>query len=165
MNEASVGQSSGRCSMNPDPQIPRKSTFKNPLLYSSIGIVIVAAYIVLVFLSRYDSKRQIERSNAQRQAEQRREEDRKEIEILGGSDLAIRAFYISPAIIRHGESAEVCYDVANAKTVTLDPPEAEVWPSHSRCFHVSPKHTTTYVLTISDATGKTVNQSVELTVR
>jgi hypothetical protein len=151
--------------LNPDPQIPRKTLFKNPLLYSSIAIVAVAAYVVLVFLSRYDLNRRIERSNAERQAEQRREEDRKEIEILGGSELAIRAFYISPAIIRRGESAEICYDVANAKTVTLDPPEAEVWPSHSRCFHVTPRITTTYTLTISDAAGKTATQSVELTVR
>lgn len=151
--------------MNPDPQIPRKSPLKNPLLYSSIAIAVVAAYVVLVFLFRYDSNRQIERSNAESQAEQRREEDRKEIEILGGSDLAIRALYISPPIIRRGESAEVCYDVANAKTVTLNPPEAEVWPSHSRCFHVTPKRTTTYTLSISDAAGKTATQSVEVTVR
>jgi len=151
--------------MNPDPQIPRKTPFKNPLVYSSITLVVVAVYVFLVFLSRYDLNRRIERSNAERQAEQRREEDRKEIEILGGSDLAIRTFYISPAFIRRGESAEICYDVANAKTVTLDPPEAEVWPSHSRCFHVTPKSTTTYTLTISDAAGKTVKQSVELSVR
>ena len=151
--------------MNSDSQIPRKSPLRNPLLYSSIAIVVVAAYVVLIFLSRYDLNRRIEKSNAERQAEQRREEDRKEIEILGGSDLAIRAFYISPPLIRQGESAEICYDVANAKTVTLDPPEAEVWPSHSRCFHVAPKRSTTYTLTISDAAGKTATQSVELTVR
>lgn len=151
--------------MNPDPQIPRKSPLKDPLLYSSIAIAVVAAYVVLVFLFRYDSNRQIERSNAESQAEHRREEDRKEIEILGGSDLAIRAFYISPPIIRRGESAEVCYDVANAKSVTLDPPDSAVWPSHSRCFHVTPKRTTTYTLSISDAAGKTATQSVEVTVR
>jgi hypothetical protein len=151
--------------MNPDPQIPRKSPLKNPLLYFFIAIAVVAAYVVLVFLSRYDSNRLIKRRNAERQAEQRREEDRKEIEILGGSELAIRAFYVAPAVIRHGESSEICYDVANAKTVTLDPPEAEVWPSHSRCFHVTPKRTTTYTLTISDTAGKRVSQSIELKVR
>jgi len=151
--------------MIPGPQIPRRKLFRNPLLYSSIAIVVVAAYVVLVFLSRYDSNRLIERRNAERQAEQRREENRKEIELLGGSELAIRGFYVAPAVIRRGESAEVCYDVANAKTVTLDPPEAEVWPSHSRCFHVSPERTTTYTLTISDAAGKTATQSVEVTVR
>ncbi len=151
--------------MTPEPQIPRKSPLKNPLLYLSLAIVAVAAYVVFVFLSRHDTNRQIERRNAERQAEQRREEDRKEIEILGGSDLAIRAFYVAPGIIRHGESAEICYEVANAKTVTLDPPEAEVWPSHSRCFRVTPNRTTNYTLTISDTAGKTVSQSVEVTVR
>ena len=151
--------------MNPDPQIPRKSLFRNPFLYFSIAIAVAAAYVVLVLLSRYDSSRQIERRNAERQAEQRREGDRGAIELLGGSELAIRAFYIAPAIIHRGESAEICYDVANAKNVALDPPEAEVWPSHSRCFHVSPKRTTTYTLTIADATGKTLTQSIELAVR
>jgi len=151
--------------MNPDPQIPRKSLFRNPFLYFSIAIAVAASYVVLVLLSRYDSSRQIERRNAERQAEQRRADDRSAIELLGGSQLAIRAFYISPAIIRRGESAEICYDVANAKVVSLDPPEAEVWPSHSRCFQVSPNRTTTYTLTIADATGKTVAQSIELAVR
>ena len=151
--------------MNSDPPIPHKSPLRNPLLYFSIAIAVVAAYVVLVFLSRYDSNRQIERRDAAHQAEERREEDRKEIEILGGSDLAIRAFYVVPADIRRGESAEICYDVANAKAVTLDPPEAEVWPSHSRCFHVSPKRTTTYTLTITDAAGKAATQAVELKVR
>ncbi len=130
-----------------------------------MAIAVIAGYVGLVFFFRYDSNRRIERRSAERQAEERREEDRREIEMLGGSDLAIRAFYVAPSTLRGGESAEICYDVANATTVTLNPPEAEVWPSHSRCFQVSPKRTTTYTLTIADAAGKTATQSVEVTVR
>jgi len=42
---------------------------------------------------------------------------------------------------------------------------AEVWPSHTRCFGVSPKRTTTYTLTVTDANGKTATNNVEVKVR
>jgi hypothetical protein len=125
----------------------------------------VALYVCYVLLTRYESSKQYERQTKARQAEQRREDDRLAVEQLGGSELAIRALYVSPRTIHSGESAQLCYDVANAKSVTLDPPVAAVWPSHSRCMNVSPRKTTTYTLTIQDAAGKTISQSVELPVR
>jgi len=42
---------------------------------------------------------------------------------------------------------------------------ATVWPSHTRCFEVSPKRTTTYTLTIADAAGKTATKTVQVQVR
>jgi len=142
-----------------------KSLLKNPFLYSSLLIIGVILYVSYVIYSRYESSKEYERQTKQRQADQRREEDRLAVEQLGGSELAIRGFYISPRAIHPGETAQLCYDVANAKTVTLDPPAGEVWPSHSRCLNLSPRKTTTYTLTIADAAGKTVSQSVELPVR
>ena len=127
-------------------------------------LVCVAIYVSFVLLTRYESNRDFERRDAAQKAEQRREEDRRAVEQLGGSDLAIRSFYVSPPQIHRGEKAQLCYDVANAKTVTLDPPEGEVWPSHSRCVDLTPKKTTTYTLTIADTSGKTATQSVELQV-
>jgi len=124
----------------------------------------VAIYVGFVLLTRYESNRDFERRDAAQKAEQRREEDRRAVEQLGGSDLAIRSLYVSPPQIHRGEKAQLCYDVANAKTVTLDPPEGEVWPSHSRCVDLTPKKTTTYTLTIADTSGKTATQSVELQV-
>lgn len=127
-------------------------------------LVCVAIYVGFVLLTRYESNRDFERRDAAQKAEQRREEDRRAVEQLGGSDLAIRSLYVSPPQIHRGETAQLCYDVANAKTVTLDPPEGEVWPSHSRCVDLTPKKTTTYTLTIADTSGKTATQSVELQV-
>jgi hypothetical protein len=144
---------------------PKKSPLKNPYVYSSIVILAVMAYVAYVLLARYESNRQFERRNIEKAAEQRREDDRKAIEQLGGSELSIRGLSLSPESIRRGETAQLCYDVANAKTVVLDPPEAEVWPSHSRCLNLSPKKTTTYTLTIADAAGQKTAQSVELKVR
>lgn len=127
-------------------------------------LVCVAIYVGFVLLTRYESNRDFERRDAAQKAAQRREEDRRAVEQLGGSDLAIRSLYVAPAQIHRGEKAQLCYDVANAKTVTLDPPEGEVWPSHSRCVDLAPEKTTMYTLRIADISGKTATQSVQLQV-
>ena len=152
-------------STNPDPHGPHKSPWKNPFFYSGTVLAFVAIYIGFVFMTRYESNRDLEQRNAAQKAAQEREEDRRAVEQLGGSELAIRFLYVSPRAIHPGEKAQLCYDVANAKTVTLDPPEGEVWPSHSRCLDLAPKKSTTYTLTITNASGQTATQSVELRVR
>jgi hypothetical protein len=150
--------------MNPDPGTAQKSPYRSPYFYFAIVVVVVLIYVAYVLLSRYESNRAFERHRAEEQTEQRREDDRRAIEQLGGSELAVRALYISPAIIRRGQSAQLCYDVANAKSVTLDPPAGAVWPSHTRCINISPKKTTTYTLTIADSSGKSASQTVTLQV-
>jgi hypothetical protein len=150
--------------MIPETPPPPKSPFKNPFLYSSLLIFAVILYVSYILFARYESNREFERQRKERQSEQRREDDRLAVEQLGGSELAIRGLYVSPRAIHNGETAQLCYDVANAKTVTLDPPAGAVWPSHSRCLNISPRKTTTYTLTIKDAAGKTISQSVELPV-
>ena len=151
--------------MNPDPQTGRKSPLKNPLVYSSLLILVVVFYIGYILLNRRESLRQFEKREADKQAEKRREDDRQAIEQLGGSQLSIRSLYVTPSTVAPGETAQLCYDVDNAKTVTLDPPVAEVWPSHSRCVDLKTRKPTTYTLTIADSAGKTLSQSVELKVR
>lgn len=143
---------------------PQRSIFKNPYLYSSTVFLCVLAYVSFILISRRESNRAFEHRNAEKTAEHRREEDRAAIEQLGGSELAIRSLYVAPAVIQHGETAQLCYDVANAKTVTLDPPAGEVWPSHNRCVDLSPKQTTTYTLSITDSSGESTSQTVELQV-
>ena len=75
----------------------------------------------------------------------------------------ITQFYAEPAIAR-GEKTSVCYGVANAKTVKIDPPVESLWPTVARCFPVSPVKDTTYTLTAQDAAGKSVSQSIEVRV-
>ena len=82
-----------------------------------------------------------------------------------GKELAIQSFYASPGAIHKGESVQLCYGVANAKDVKLEPQPNPVWPSYSRCVNVSPAKSTTYTLTISDASGNTKTQSLEVTVK
>ena len=135
------------------------------MLYSSVILICVAAYVVFILYTRYESARQYEAQTKARQDAQRRADDAAAVEQLGGSELAIRGFYVSPRAVHPGESAQLCYDVANATQVALDPPVGAVWPSHSRCLDVAPKKTTTYTLTITGASGKTASQSVELRVQ
>ena len=146
-------------------QSVRKSPLKNPYLYSGLLIGFVAALVLYVMAERYLSSRAFDDRVAREQEARSLEDDRRAVQQLGGSELAIRGLYIAPDTIRRGESAQLCYDVANAKTVTLDPPVAEVWPSHSRCIELKLKKSATFTLTIADASGKTLSQSVELKIK
>ena len=152
-------------SSQPGQPAPKKSALRNPLLYSSVILICMAAYIVFILYTRHESAKQYEQQIKAREDAQRRENDARAIAQLGGSELAIRGFYVSPAAVHPGESARLCYDVSNATQVTLDPPVGAVWPSHSRCLNVAPKKTTTYTLTITGASGKTLSEQVELRVR
>src|ERR1700719_1489575 len=143
---------------------PQKSIFKNPLIYSSLLILIVAAYVGWILLSRHQATRAYEQRAEQAQAKKQRESDQAAIEQLGGDDLAIQMLYATPTIHR-GETAQICYGVANAKSVTLAPQSSKVWPSHNLCVDVKPVKTTTYTLVATGAAGQNVSQQVTVEVR
>jgi hypothetical protein len=142
-----------------------KSVLKNPLIYSSAVLVLALLAVAFVMLSRWQDRRNIDRQAAREQAEKQHEQDRLAVEQLGGKDLAILSFYASPRVIDRGESAQLCYSVANARTVKLEPQSQPVWPSVARCVDVTPTKSTTYKLTIEDAAGKTQSQDVDVAVR
>jgi hypothetical protein len=142
-----------------------KSVFKNPLLYSSLALAIVALIVSWILFSRWQGNKQIDRQNAQAKNEKRRENDRTALDQFGGKELDIQSFYASPGIVRRGESVQLCYGVANAKTVKLEPQPNPVWPSYSRCVDVTPARTTTYTLIAQDAAGNTKSQAVEVKVQ
>jgi hypothetical protein len=144
---------------------PGKRVLKNPLLYSSILLGIALLVVGWILFSRWQENRRIEARHREEAAHKQRESDRAALEQLGGNELAIQSFYGSPGVIRRGESAQLCYGVANAKTVKLEPQSNPVWPSYARCVDVSPKKDTTYTLTITDAAGNTKSATVQIKVR
>ena len=144
---------------------PSKSLFKNPSLYTRSVLVIAVLVVGGIFFSRWWQNRSIEYRAREARAAKQREEDRATLEQMGGKDLAIQSFYATPGQIHRGQSVQLCYGVANAKTVTLEPQSNPVWPSYSRCFDVTPTKTTTYTLTAADAAGHTLSQSLTVTVR
>jgi hypothetical protein len=147
------------------PDLKQKSPFRNPLLYSWGALAIIALVVVWILFSRWQENRSIENRSKEEKAQKQLEQDRAALDQFGGKELAIQSFYATPGAIRNGESVELCYGVANAKTVTLEPQSSPVWPSYSRCVKVTPTKSTTYTLTIADAAGHTRTQTLDVKVR
>jgi hypothetical protein len=148
-----------------EPVPPSKSIFKNPFLYSGTLLVIALLVVGWILFSRWSENRSIEDRARVERTQKQQEQDRLTVEQLGGKELAIQNFYALPGAIHRGQTVQLCYSVANAKTVTLEPQSHPVWPSYSRCVDVTPAKTTTYTLTIADAAGNTRTQSLEVKVR
>ncbi len=151
---------------DPKPQPPTKTRtiVKNPLLYSSLLVSIALLVVGWILFSRWQANLSIERRTREERSQKQLESDRVALEQFGGKDLAIQSFYASPGAIHKGDSVQICYGVANAKTVKLEPQPNAVWPSYARCVSVSPAKSTTYTLTVSDASGNTKTQSLQVTV-
>jgi len=139
-----------------------KFSLRKVFRLSWILVAIVALVIAGIFYSRWQQSRDI----AEKAAEQQRKNARAVVEGLGGSSFQIMNFYASPGLIHRGDSAELCYGVANAASVAIDPKPSEgIWPSVGRCVSISPRKTTTYTLTIVDAKGQKKTQSLTLEVQ
>jgi hypothetical protein len=141
-----------------------KTVFKNPLLYSSIALAIVAVVVGWILFSRWSETKQIDRQAGEQKKEKQRESDRVALDQMGGKTLDIQAFYANPGAVHRGETVQLCYGVANAKNVKLEPQPNPVWPSYARCVDVKPTKTTTYTLTIDDGAGNTKTQALEVKV-
>ena len=115
-------------------------------------------------LARWQENKQLEEKAAQEARARERSEAQRTVETLGGSEFSILSFYATPGMIRRGDSIQLCYGVSNAKTVALDPPVAEMWPSASRCINLAPTKTTNYTLTATDAQGNKKSVSLEVKV-
>jgi len=139
----------------------RPNALRNPLLYSAVTLAITALVVGWIFFSRWRENREFD----ERAAERVREQDARTVQLMGGDALQIQYFYGSPATIHRGETAQLCYGVANAKKVSLDPPVKDVWPSYGQCVDVSPKKDTTYTLSAQDAAGNTKTAKATIGVR
>lgn len=144
---------------------PPKPAYKNPILYSSLALIAVLLYVISIFFFRWQENRQIQHRATEERTQKQLEADRRTVEQMGGKDLAIQSFYASPGVVHPGEKLQLCYGVANAKTVKLEPQDNPVWPSYNRCVEVSPKKDTTYTITIEDGAGHTQTQSLDVKVR
>ncbi len=142
-----------------------KRVSKNPLLYSSVVLGIALLVVGWIFFSRWQENRFIEQKAREEKAQKQLENDRIALEQLGGKELAIQSFYAIPGTIGRGETLQLCYGVANATSVKLEPQPNPVWPAYSRCVDVSPIKDTIYTLTITDAAGNTKTQSLKVEVR
>lgn len=152
-------QSSGG---GPERQKPLEKTGAMRILHYTWYLLAAAVLVVCwMFFSQWNQARKL----ANEAAEKKKQADAADAELMGGNRFEILQFYAYPAIIRTGQSTDMCYSVSNAKNVTLDPPAATVWPSQMRCMDIKPEKTTDYTLTIFDAAGKSKTQTITVTVK
>lgn len=123
----------------------------------SILLVLVLAYTGWTFARRAED-RSIENPQEPRRTA---ELDR----IYGGSDLKILQFYAPEPSIVEGSGATLCYGVVNARAVRIEPGVQGLAPSISRCVNVAPERDTRYTLTAEGIGGRTVSESLTITVR
>jgi hypothetical protein len=148
-----------------DAPQPKSNPARKFWLYSSPVLAIALAYSGWIMLTRWQENKQLTDQAAEQARTREKLEAQQTVDSLGGDRFDILSFYATPGAIRKGESAQLCYGVSNAKTVSLDPPAAEMWPSATRCFDISPTKTTNYTLTATDAQGKKKTAALELKVR
>ncbi|MBI5083909.1 MAG: hypothetical protein HZB13_04855 [Acidobacteria bacterium] len=79
--------------------------------------------------------------------------------------LQIIMFYGSPGVVEEGQSISICYGVANARTVRIDPPVDTLSPSLNTCLSVTPVKDTRYTLTAEDGQGKSATASFDVKVK
>lgn len=129
------------------------------LPYTSAGAVVAMLYTGWTFYSRSEENKRMEAAAAARKLES----DQIALNRIG-SDLKITQFYAPPAI-HAGEKALICYGVANAAKVRIEPPIEALTPSLSRCIQTSPRATASYTLTAEDNAGHSVSQTVTVKVQ
>ena len=129
--------------------------------WSWVAVGIVAVWTVAVLAMRRQAHHQWEEQTRQRQAET----NRSIVERYGGGELKLLTFYANPPVIRAGGKTLLCYGVANAQSVQIEPAVEELKPSISRCVEVRPSRDTEYKLTTTGKGGEQVSASAKVEVR
>ena len=110
---------------------------------------------------RSSENRKLEQAAVRSEAEA----DRKVVDQLGGGALKLLVFYANPPVLARGAKTLLCYGVASAKTVTIEPHVADVKPALSQCVEAHPQATTKYTLTAGDGQGRKDSRTIEVIVR
>lgn len=130
-------------------------------IVTCLSIAAAGIYLGFVSYSRWRDHQALIR----RMKEPVEARERAIIEAYGGG-VRILSFYAVPSTIRQGETVQLCYGVAGAETVRIEPPPAEsLWPSRSRCVAVAPQTDTEYRLIADDGKGDTKSAELTVTVR
>jgi hypothetical protein len=145
-----------------EPERKPMSTNRKLWLGFSAAALLVVCYVSWIFYSRWHENKSINEEVTAEQKEKEQHDAAATVESLGGSEFKIISFYALPGEIHRGDTVTMCYGVSNAKSVSVDPPVGEMWPSVSRCMQVTPKKTTKYTFTADDGKGST--KTAELTI-
>lgn len=134
------------------------SIIRKLLPFTSAGLVLALLYLAWTFYSRWNNARLLQQA-----AEAEKVKADTQIVKTYAAELKILNFYTPAGTIRHGEKALLCYSVAGAAKVRIEPGVERLRPSLSRCVEVAPAKNTLYTLTAEDESGK--NATETLTIR
>ncbi|MBV8808266.1 MAG: hypothetical protein JO033_06285 [Acidobacteriaceae bacterium] len=147
---------------NPAPEPKRRSVLEKLLPFTTVAVIIAALYVAWTFYSRYEyNKRTTERIAAERAAKEKQVMK----EVYGSGEIRFTTFSIDTQVLKRGQTAQLCYGVVNAKTVTLDPPVEPIKPMYFHCLEIAPKKTTTYTITAENGAGQKESKSLTLQVK
>jgi len=148
-----------------EPKISPEDRVRKIVRYMPILIAIAAIYAGFVLVVRWNQTRDAEAKEKAAVAAEKRAADARALDAVGGTEFAILSFYATPGLVHRGDQTELCYGVANAQSVKIEPDIGRaVWPSVNRCIDIAPKKTTTYTLSAQDAHGNTKTASLTLEV-
>ena len=85
---------------------------------------------------------------------------------VGGPHGPVRIlrFYATTGTIVRGDKAQLCYGVANAKSVRISPSLTPLAPATNRCLEIVPERTTHYTILAEGFDGDVVSKVVTLVV-
>ncbi len=86
--------------------------------------------------------------------------------VLPGEQGKVRIlrFRASVSALLAGQKAQLCYGVANARSVRIAPIVFPVYPSANRCLEIGPRQTTHYTLLAVGWDGSVATRSLTLAV-
>jgi hypothetical protein len=122
--------------------------------------VLALLYLAWTFYARWHNNRVIQQA-----AEAEKAKADAQIVRMYAGDLKILTFYTTAGAIRRGEKTLLCYGVASATKVRIEPGVEPLNPSLSRCVEVAPVKDTVYSLTAEDDSGHTATKSLTIHVR
>lgn len=145
----------------PEPEPVKKPALNRILPYTTVLLVIALCYVGWTFYSRYQANKE-----AQQAIEAKKHEREQAVvdQVFGNGEVSFTTFGADSAVVKPGQTAQLCYGVVNATTVKLDPPVEQAKPTYHHCLEIAPKKTTTYTITASDAKGHTKTESVTVRV-
>ncbi len=131
------------------------------LPYTSVAVVLVMIYVGWTFFSRW----RYSHAGAEWAETEQAKANAKIVEMYGSGNLKILNFYAEAKTLRPGEKTLLCYGVANAVTVRIEPGIEPLKPSLSRCVDIAPNARTEYTLTTEDGAGHSATQSLVVDVK
>ena len=135
------------------------SLIRKLLPYTSATFVLALLYLSWTFYSRWNNSHSLQKAAEAEKAKA----DAQIVKTYAG-ELKILNFYTPAGTIRHGAKALLCYSVAGAAKVRIEPGVEPLQPSLSRCVEVAPAKNTLFTLTAEDESGHSATETLTIRV-